>query len=228
MQFNRKIIAEFIGTFILVFMGTGAIYINSSTKTIGHTGVAVTFGIVVMVLIYSFGHISGAHFNPAVSIGFFINNDLKPVETVCYCIAQISGAISGSLMLAVVFGDKNNIGVTQPSSSIGQAFVLEFILTFILVSVIFMSAYHGKANKTFAGITIGATVAIEALVFGPICGASMNPARSIGPAFISGNLHYLWIYVTATVFGAIASSIFYKYLFNEASELKIKAINDCV
>jgi Glycerol uptake facilitator and related permeases (Major Intrinsic Protein Family) len=218
MSLNRKLIAEFVGTFILVFMGTGAICISSTTHAFSHIGVAVVFGIVVMILIYSFGHISGAHFNPAVSIGFFINKDLSLYEMIAYCTVQICGAIGASLTLVALFGDTNNLGVTKPAAQWSQSFVLELILTFILMSVILMSAAHGKANKPFAGIAIGATVAIEALVFGPICGASMNPARSIGPAIISRNFDFLWIYIVATILGAIISVLIYKVVFCEKEE----------
>ncbi|MCX7749368.1 MAG: aquaporin [Clostridia bacterium] len=211
----KKMIAEFVGTFLLVFMGTGAILVSKLTNAFGHLGIAVVFGIVVMVLIYSFGHISGAHFNPAVSIAFLVNKDLRFHEMICYCAVQVTGAISASFVLFGMFGNGRNLGVTQPSEGWAQSFVLELILTFILMSVILMSAVHGKASKPFAGIAIGSTVAIEALVFGPICGASMNPARSIGPAIVSGNPQYLWLYIIATILGAVLSVLLYRYVFHE-------------
>jgi aquaporin NIP len=207
---RKKLIAEFIGTYFLVFAGTGAIVINEITKSLTHVGIALTFGLVVMALIYTFGHISGAHFNPAVSIGFVVNGDMSIRECLLYMISQLLGALSASATLYALFGNIAELGSTLPKFSWQQSFVLELILTFALMMVILGSAVHGKATKSFAGVAIGATVGLEAMFAGPICGASMNPARSIAPAVVSGHLEHLWIYIVATILGAVLASLVYK------------------
>ncbi|NRD77033.1 aquaporin [Bacillus sp. BRMEA1] len=209
---KKKLISEFLGTYFLVFAGTGAIVIDQLTKSLTHVGIALTFGLVVMSLIFTFGHLSGAHFNPAVTIGFFIHGDIKKREALFYILIQILAGIAASATLMSLFGNVASLGATIPRGSWEQTFVLEFILTFFLMIVIFGSAVHGKAIKEFAGIAIGATVGLEAMFAGPICGASMNPARSIGPALVSGNTHYLWVYMLATVLGAGCAAIIYKLL----------------
>lgn len=209
---KRELIAEFLGTYILVFAGTGAIVINSLTGDLGHIGIALTFGMVVSALIYSFGHISGAHFNPAVTISFAVMGEFNWRDVLPYIFIQTLGAISASYSLLLMFGNIASLGATLPRYSEFQSFILEFILTFILMLVISLSAVHSKAIKSFAGISIGFTVGLEALFAGPISGASMNPARSISPAVVSGNFEHLWIYIFATISGAVASTFFYKFL----------------
>ncbi|MBS4197605.1 MIP family channel protein [Lederbergia citri] len=208
-----KLISEFLGTYFLIFAGAGAIIINELTKSLTHIGVAITFGLVIMVLIYTFGHISGAHFNPAVTIGFFTSGDIKKKEAIYYILTQLIGGTSASITLFILFGNVSSLGANFPKFSSSQAFILEFILTFFLMLIIFGCSVHGKAEKSFAGITIGATVGLEAMFAGPISGASMNPARSIGPALISGNTNYLWVYVIATILGAFCASIVYKLIY---------------
>jgi aquaporin NIP len=212
---KKKIIGEFLGTYFLVFAGTGAIVINELTRSLSHIGIAITFGLVVMALIYAFGHISGAHFNPAVTIGFFINGDIDKREAIYYIFTQVIAGIAASVTMLFLFGNIASLGATLPSGAWSQSFVLEFILTFFLMLVILGSAVHGKAVKSFAGIAIGATVGLEAMFAGPICGASMNPARSIGPAVVSGILEYLWIYVAATILGAVCAAIIYRQLHDD-------------
>jgi aquaporin NIP len=209
---RKKLISEFIGTYFLVFAGTGAVVINELTKSLTHVGIALTFGLVVMAMIYTFGHISGAHFNPAVTLGFLTIGDIRLQEAVLYIVIQVLAAIASSVSLLLLFGNVANLGATLPRFSWQQSFALEFILTFVLMIVILGSAVHGKANKSFAGVAIGATVGLEAMFGGPISGASMNPARSIGPALVSGTLEHLWIYIVATSLGAIVAAIFYKIL----------------
>lgn len=212
---QRKLLAEFIGTYFLVFAGTGAVVVNELTGSLTHVGIAMTFGLVVAALIYAFGHVSGAHFNPAVTIAFWVRGDMRPREVLPYILTQFAGALAASLTLLLMFGDVAHLGATLPRYSWQQSFVFELILTFGLMIVILGSAVHGKAIKSFAGIAIGATVGLEAMFAGPICGASMNPARSLAPAVVSGTLEHLWIYLVATVIGAVAATLVYK-LIHEA------------
>ena len=217
---DKRLVAEFIGTFILVFAGCGAIVIESLTGSLGHIGIALTFGFVVTALIYTFGHISGAHFNPAVTISFALMKEFDKKDVLKYIAVQVGGAILACLFLMLLFMEEAKTakelayyGATLPRGSWYQSFGFEFILTFILMLVIYGSAVHGKATKSFAGIAIGFTVGLEAMFAGPICGASMNPARSIAPALVSGNLEYLWLYILAPILGAIlAGVIFVNYI----------------
>ncbi|MFC5450100.1 MIP/aquaporin family protein [Paenibacillus aestuarii] len=209
---KKKLIAEFIGTYFLVFAGPGAMVIDNITKSITHVGVAITFGLVVMALIYAFGHISGAHFNPAVTLGFWVLGDMTLRDSLFYIVIQCAAAIAASYTLLLLFGNIANLGATIPFSTEKQSFVLEFILTFVLMMVILGSAVHGKAVKGFAGIAIGGTVGLMAMFAGPISGASMNPARSLGPALVSGITQHLWVYLVATMFGAITATLVYKLL----------------
>ncbi len=206
---QKKLIAELIGTFILVFAGTGAIIINDIANAIGHVGIALTFGFVIVALIYSFAHVSGAHFNPAVTVAFWSMGEFERKNVIPYISAQILGGVLASLALYlllrenfVLVSDVSYLGATLPSGSASQSFGFEFILTFILMIVICSSAVHGKATKDFAGLAIGLTVGLESMFAGPITGASMNPARSIAPALVSGNFEHLWLYIVATIFGS--------------------------
>ncbi|MBX9779957.1 MAG: MIP family channel protein [Chitinophagaceae bacterium] len=202
----RKYLAEIIGTFFLVFCGTGAIVINQETNgSIGHIGIAITFGLIVMTLIYALGDISGAHFNPSVSIAFVVAKKFSISELLPYIISQLTGAILGSLVLKVLFPNNQLLGATMPIGSELQSFILEFILTFLLMLVIMTVAHGSKEQGMFAGLAIGATILLEVMFAGPICGASMNPARSLGPSLISGHFEHLWIYIVATVLGAVLS-----------------------
>jgi aquaporin NIP len=209
---TKKLLSEFIGTYFLVFAGTGAIMIDNQTQSLSLIGIAFTFGLVVMAMIYTFGHISGAHFNPAVTSALWLHGSLSAWEAISYILTQVTAALLASTTLLSLFGNVSQLGTTVPRNSWQQSFVLEFILTFILMLVIFGSAVHGKAAKSFAGLAIGATVGFEVLIAGPISGASMNPARSIGPALISGTINNLWVYIVATLLGALASAIVYKFL----------------
>ena len=216
----KKLAAESLGTFILVFAGTGAIMINEIANAIGHVGIALTFGFVIVALIYSFAHVSGAHFNPAVTIAFWTMGEFHRKNVIPYISAQVFGAILASICLYFLLNENFNsvsevsyLGSTLPRGSESQAFGFEFILTFILMIVICSSAVHGKATKDFAGLAIGLTVGLESMFAGPITGASMNPARSIGPAIVSGNFEHLWIYILATCLGAMAASMVFLKIF---------------
>ncbi|MCH2023641.1 MAG: aquaporin [Saprospiraceae bacterium] len=208
----KKYIAEFIGTYALVFFGTGAILVNDLTNgAITHSGICIVFGLIVTVMIYTFGPISGTHINPAVTIGFQISGCFDKKEVVPYIIAQIIGACGASLTLLLLFVEHGNLGATLPSGTILQSFILEIILTyFLMVVILFVS--QNKDTAHFTAVAVGATVALEAWFAGPICGASMNPARSIGPALVNGNLEHLWIYIIAPVLGVILAAITFKLL----------------
>lgn len=199
----KKYFAEYLGTFALVFFGTGAVIISQAFPgTVDHLGIALAFGLVVTVMIYTFGSISGAHINPAVSAAFALTDRFNKKLLLGYCIAQCIGAISASAVLKICFPSNEYLGATLPSSTWQQAFFFELILTFILMLVILFVSQNNDTKK-YTAIAVGGIVGLEALVAGPVCGASMNPARSLGPALLSGHLEFLWVYITATILGAI-------------------------
>jgi aquaporin Z len=200
----KKYIAEGIGTFALVFCGTGAIIINEiSNGGITHVGIAMTFGLIVLAMIYALGDVSGAHFNPAVTIGFTVAKRMKIRDAVFYIMAQVIGAFVASITLKILFPENQTLGTTLPAGTDMQSFLLEIILTFFLFFVIISVSTGAKEKGISAGIAIGATVGLEAMFAGKISGASMNPARSLAPAIVSGNIHSLWIYLVAPIIGAI-------------------------
>ncbi len=202
----KRYVAELTGSFALVFCGTGAIIINEQTRgSIGHAGIAITFGFIVMAMIYSFGSSSGAHFNPAVTIGFWAARLFNKRDVLPYILSQIIGAFLATGILKFLFPDNMNLGATIPAGSVLQSFVLEIILTFLLMLVILSTSQGSKEVGVMAGIAIGSTVLVEAMFAGPVSGASMNPARSLAPAIISGNIHTLWIYLSAPVIGVFLS-----------------------
>jgi aquaporin NIP len=199
----KDYIAELIGTYTLVFCGTGAIVIAQQTNgAVSHAGVAVTFGLIVMSLIYALGNISGAHLNPAVSIAFTIARRFPAAKLPGYMFSQVTGALLASVTLKFLFPANQYLGGTIPAGTDMQSFVLELLLTFFLMLVILRVAHGSNEQGMFAGIAIGAVVGLEAMFAGPICGASMNPARSIAPAIASGHLEHLWIYIAAPIIGA--------------------------
>jgi len=199
----RLYFAEFLGTFALVFAGTGAIVINQTTGgTIGHIGIALVFGLIVLAMIYTFGDVSGAHLNPAVTLGFAVAGRFPWLRTPGYIAAQLGGAFLASGTLKFLFPLNATLGATLPSGSVSQSFILEVILTAILMFVILSVSTGSKEKGITAGIAIGAVVGLEAMFAGPICGASMNPARSLAPAIMSGNFQHLWLYPLATILGA--------------------------
>jgi aquaporin Z len=204
----KKYIAEFIGTFSMIFCGTGAMTINEVTGgTVTHVGIAFTWGLIVMAMIYAFGETSGAHFNPAVSIAFAYAKKFSWKEVPKYIIAQVLGAFLASLILWVLFPASETLGATIPTVDVWRAFILEFLLTFFLMVVIINVSTGSKEIGIVAGIAIGGVVLLEAMFAGPITNASMNPARSIAPAIVSGNLQHLWMYIFAPILGALLAVV---------------------
>lgn len=201
---KKKLFAEFLGTFALVFAGTGAIVINAASGgVIGHAGIALTFGLVVLAMIHTFGDISGAHLNPAVTLGFAVARRFAWSEVPGYLGAQLLGALAASGLLRGLFPQDATLGATMPAGAWSQSFILEVVLTFLLMLTILSVSTGGKEKGITAGIAIGAVIGLEAMFAGPICGASMNPIRSLAPALVSGHLEHLWIYLVAPVLGAV-------------------------
>ena len=201
----KAYLAEAIGTFALVFAGTGAIIIDSLTREVTHVGVAITFGLVVMAMIYTVGDVSGAHLNPAITIGFWCSRRLPSRCVIPYIITQLGGAFAASALLRTMFGNVAHLGATIPSSSPWQSFALEVVLTALLMFVILNVSTGPKETGMMAGIAVGGVIGLEAMFAGPISGASMNPARSLAPALVSGELTALWVYLAAPVIGAMAA-----------------------
>ena len=203
----KKYLAESIGTFALVFCGTGSMIVNDLTQgSVTHVGIAITFGAIVMAMIYAFGNISQAHINPAVSIAFSITDRFDRKHLLGYISFQILGALLASGLLKIIFINHPTLGATIPAGSWQQSFILELILTYFLMIVILFVSQTESIDQ-FTGIAVGATVMLESMFAGPICGASMNPARSIAPAIVSRNLSYLWIYISAPIIGGLLASI---------------------
>lgn len=202
---RQRLTAEFVGTFALVFAGTGAAIVNEVTGLVTHVGVALTFGLVVLALIYALGDVSGAHLNPAVTIGFVLARRFPVRDAGPYLVVQFVGAVAASLALRATFPDSEKLGASLPRGSDAQSFVLEFLLTAFLMFVILNSTTGAQEKGLVVGIIVGSVIALEALFAGPISGASMNPARSLGPAVVSGRLESLWVYLLAPVLGAAAA-----------------------
>jgi aquaporin NIP len=200
----RKLFAEFLGTFGLVFAGTGAIVIDhASNGTIGHAGIAITFGLIILAMIYTFGDVSGAHFNPAVTTGFAVAGRFPWRTVPAYVVAQVLGGFGASGLLRFLFPADATLGATLPVGTAMQSFILEIVLTFFLMLVILSVSTGAKEKGITAGIAVGAVIALEAMFAGPICGASMNPARSLAPAVVSGHLEHLWLYIAGPLLGAL-------------------------
>jgi len=200
----KKLFAEFLGTFGLVFAGTGAIVINhASNGAIGHAGIAITFGLIILAMIYTFGDVSGAHFNPAVTTGFAVAGRFPWRDVPGYVAAQVLGAFGASGLLRILFPADATLGATLPSGTAMQSFILEIVLTFFLMLVVLSVSTGAKEKGITAGIAVGAVIALEAMFAGPICGASMNPARSLAPAVVSGHVEHLWVYFAGPLLGAL-------------------------
>ena len=209
---TKKCFAEFIGTFALVFAGTGAVVVNAQTNALGQVGIALVFGFVVAVIVYSIGHISGAHINPAVTLALFLDKKFGKKEVIPYIVSQLLGAVAASILVLAVLGNNAYIGATLPKdNNYMQSFYLEIVLTFFLMFAI-LGSTDGKAYKQFGGLAIGFVVGLDVMFGGPISGASMNPARSFGPALLSGNFSYHWVYWLAPIIGALIAVYAYRLM----------------
>jgi aquaporin NIP len=211
----RALVAEAIGTFALVFAGAGAVMVDAKTHALGHVGVAITFGLVIMAMIYAVGHISGAHFNAAVTFAFALTRHFPWGRAAGYWVAQFVGAVTAAALLRGSLGNIAHVGATLPSGSQGQSFLWELVITFFLVFVILAVATDTRAVGEAAAIAIGGTIGLDAMFGGPISGASMNPMRSIGPALVSGDLQALWLYIVAPLVGASLGGLAYQFVRSE-------------
>jgi MIP family channel proteins len=214
----RALVAEAIGTFALVFAGCGAVMVDAKTGALGHVGVAISFGLVIMVMIYAVGHVSGAHFNPAVTFSFAVARHFPRWRILPYWTAQLSGAVIAAAILRGSLGNVAHVGATYPSGSDGQGFLWEAVLSFFLMFVIMAVATDSRAVGEAAAIAIGGTVGLDAMFGGPVTGASMNPARSLGPGLVSGDLHAIWIYLLAPIVGASFAALTYAFMRGERLE----------
>ena len=208
----RALAAEALGTFALVFVGVGAIMVDADTGALGHTGVAIAFGLVIMAMVYAVGHVSGAHLNPAVTLAFTLTRHFSGRHAAGYVAVQIGAAICAALFLRGSLGDVGEVGRTSPADSVVQAFLWELVLSFLLMFVIMAVATDTRAVGEAAALAIGGTVGVAALVGGPVSGASMNPARSIGPAVVSGEPRALWLYIAAPILGAALGAVAYQVI----------------
>ncbi len=212
MSLARSIVAEAAGTFALIFAGCGAIMVDAKTGELGQVGVAISFGLVIMVMIYAVGHVSGAHFNPAVTCAFAVSRHFPLPRAGAYWAAQLAGAVGAAVFLRASLGDIADLGTTQPSGSDAQTFFWELSMTALLMFVIMAVATDTRAVGEAAAIAVGGTIGLCAMFGGPITGASMNPARSIAPAVVSGELDALWIYIAAPVAGATLGALLYVFV----------------
>lgn len=208
----RRWVAEALGTFILVFAGTGAIVVQQETGLLTHVGVALVFGWVVLAMIHAFGDISGAHLNPAVTVGLAAAGRFPWRDVLGYVVSQALGGMLASGVVRGLFPKNVGLGGTLPAGPVHQSFLLELILTFILMVVILTVTQGAREKGITVGLAIGSVIALEAMFAGPVCGASMNPVRSLAPALVSGQMEYLWIYLTAPVVGALLAAPVCRFL----------------
>lgn len=212
----RRYVAEAFGTFVLVFAGTGAVVANEfSGGAVTLVGVAMAFALVVTAMIYTIGDLSGAHINPAVTLAALVMRRFSPADVLPYVVAQCVGAIGASATLRLLYPDAATLGATLPAGPVAQSFALEVLLTAILVFVVFNVTAERNPTGSLAGLVIGGVIGFEVFCGGPVSGASMNPARSLGPALVGGQLQHLWIYLVAPVLGAVLGALLVDYLRGE-------------
>jgi aquaporin NIP len=213
----RRAFAEALAAFALVFAGCGAVVTDARYDgALGTVGIALVFGLVIMTMVYATGHLSGAHINPAVTAAFTLTRHFPPREALAYVAGQCAGAVAGALVLLAVWTDKPaHLGATVPSVGTGSALVYEIVLTAFLMFVIVAVATDTRAVGSAAAIAIGGTVGLDALMGGPVTGASMNPARSLGPALAAGEWRDFWIYVVGPLAGASAGALAYQLVRGE-------------
>lgn len=212
-------VAEMVATFTLVFAGCGAVIADTlSHGAVTHVGVAIAFGLAIAVMIYAVGHISGAHINPSVTLAFALTRHFPLRRVPVYWLAQVIGATLAALLLRALFGDVAHLGTTLPSGSDGQSFVLEVVMTFFLMFVIMAVATDNRAVGQAAALAIGGTILLDAMFGGSISGASMNPARSFGPALVSGTWAHYWVYLLGPLVGAALGAFAYELARGEKPE----------
>lgn len=203
---TKNLVAEFIGTFALIFIGAGALALNKG----GLVGIALAHGLVIVTFAYAYGHISGTHINPAVTLALLIAGEIQIVAAVGYWVVQFLGGILGAFVLKAVLPEAGDLGVTILGSGVTptQGLIVEIVLTFFLVNTIFNTAVSGKAGN-FAGLAIGLTLVLSILMGGPLTRASLNPARTLGPAIASGNYADIWLYFVGPAIGAVLAALLY-------------------
>ncbi len=210
---SRRCLAEFISTFILVLIGCGAMAVDFRTGLLTHVGVATVWGLVVMVMIYTVGDLSGAHMNPAVSIAMVVLRRMKAVDAGAYIVAQCAGALAGAAAIRAVLGvDEMLLGSTNTKLELPVGMMVEMMMTAILLFVVIGVSTGAKEEGVTAGLAVGATIAMEAFVAGPLTKASMNPARSLGPAVVAGDVSQLWIYIVGPILGGIIGALIHTAL----------------
>ena len=217
----RVALAEALGTFALVFAGCGAVVVEAQTGALGHAGVALTFGLAVMAAIYAIGEVSGAHINPAVTVAFWASGRFPGSRVAPYVLAQVAGALAASVLLRVLFPDAATLGQTGPAGAALQSLGLEAVLTFLLMFVILGVAVGAKEVGLLAGVAIGGAVAFEAMMGGPVSGASMNPARSLGPALVALDLRSLGVYLVGPTVGALLAVPAYRAVYGDRAPLPL-------
>ncbi|MFY7950945.1 MAG: MIP/aquaporin family protein [Armatimonadaceae bacterium] len=220
MPLARRCLAELLGTFILIVCGCGAVVVDAETKALTHPGIALVWGLVVLALIYAIGDLSGCHINPAVTVGFAVAKRFPWKEVVPYVAAQVTGAFAAAILLKTLFPTDLKLGSTLPAGVWWQSFTLELFLTWFLMLAVLGVSTGAKEKGITAGIAIGAIIGLEAMFAGPICGASMNPARSLAPAVVSGHAESVWIYLVAPTLGAALAVPTYSLLLPSRSEKK--------
>jgi aquaporin NIP len=215
----RRAAAEAIGVFALVFAGCGAIVTEAQHPgSLGTVGIGLVFGLVVMAMVYATGHLSGAHLNPAVTLAFTLTRHFPRAEALAYLAAQMAGALAAAALLAAIWPSQPAaLGETLPTIGSGSAFAYEAVLTAFLMFVIMAVATDTRAVGTGAAIAIGGTVGLDALFGGPVTGASMNPARSLAPALVTGELQDLWLYIAAPILGAAVGALAYQAIRGETT-----------